>query len=90
LSSRYEDADGKEQPLDAETRRTFEATLDTLGAQGFRALGIASRMVDESRETAAITDECDLVFSGFAVFFSILRKQALELRSRQWRQRVSP
>jgi Mg2+-importing ATPase len=68
LSSRYEDADGKEQPLDAETRRTFEATLDALGAQGFRALGIASRMVDESRETAAITDECDLVFSGFAVF----------------------
>ena len=68
LSGRYEDADGKEQPLDAETRRTFEATLDALGAQGFRALGIASRTVDESHETAAITDECDLVFSGFAVF----------------------
>ena len=68
LSGRYEDADGEEQPLDAETRRAFEATLDALGAQGFRALGIASRAVDASHETAAITDESDLVFSGFAVF----------------------
>jgi Mg2+-importing ATPase len=68
LSSRYEDAAGKELPLDAETRRVFEATLDALGAQGFRALGIASRAVDMSHETAAITDECDLVFLGFAVF----------------------
>ena len=68
LSARYEDTDGEEQALDAETRRTFEATLDALGAQGFRALGIASRGVDASHETAAITDESDLVFSGFAVF----------------------
>ena len=68
LSVRYEDADGEERPLDAETRRTFEATLDALGAQGFRALGVASRMVDMSHVTAAITDESGLVFSGFAVF----------------------
>ena len=68
LSGRYDGADGEEQPLDPETRRTFEATLDALGAQGFRALGIASRVVDGSHETAAITDESDLVFSGFAVF----------------------
>ena len=68
LSGRYEDADGEERPLDPETRRAFEATLDALGAQGFRALGIASRAVDASHETAAITDESDLVFSGFAVF----------------------
>ena len=68
LSGRYEGATGDEQPLDAETRRTFEATLDELSAQGFRALGIASRSVDVSQETAAIGDECELVFSGFAVF----------------------
>jgi Mg2+-importing ATPase len=68
LSGRYEDADGKVLPLDPETRRSFEATLDELGAQGFRALGIASRVVDASHETAAISDESDLVFSGFAVF----------------------
>jgi len=68
LSGRYEGADGEERPLDAETRRTFEATLDALGAQGFRALGIASGEVDMSHETAAIIDESDLIFSGFAVF----------------------
>ena len=68
LSGRHEDASGAEQPLDAETRKAFEATLDALGAQGFRALGIASRAVDENHATAAITDETDLVFSGFAVF----------------------
>jgi P-type Mg2+ transporter len=68
LCGRYEDAEGEERPLDAETRRTFEATLDALGAQGFRALGIASHAVDDGHETAAVTDESDLVFSGFAVF----------------------
>ena len=68
LSGRYEGATGEEQPLDAEMRRTFEVTLDELSAQGFRALGIASRAVDVSHETAAIGDESELVFSGFAVF----------------------
>jgi len=68
LSSSYERADGAELPLDAETRRAFNATLDALGAQGFRALGIASRPADSTHETAAITDETGLVFAGFAVF----------------------
>ena len=68
LCGRYEDADGEERPLDAATRRTFEATLDALGAEGFRALGIAGRVVDGSHDTAAVTDETDLLFSGFAVF----------------------
>ena len=68
LSGRYEGADGAEPPLDAETRHAFETTLAALGAQGFRALGIASRSVDAGHETATIADESDLVFSGFAVF----------------------
>ena len=68
LSGQYETADGQELPLDGETRRTFEATLNALGAEGFRTLAIASRAVDVSHETAAIADESDLVFSGFAVF----------------------
>jgi Mg2+-importing ATPase len=68
LSGFYEGPAGAEKPLDAETRRAFQATLDGLGAEGFRALGVASRLVDSSHETAATTDECDLVFSGFAVF----------------------
>ncbi len=68
LSERYAAADGVERPLDAATRRTFQATLDALGAQGFRALAIASRLVDPSHPTIATSDESGLVFSGFAVF----------------------
>ena len=68
LSGQYQDADGKEKPLDPATRSVFQATLDALGEQGFRALGIASRLVDSTHETAAISDEADLVFAGFAVF----------------------
>jgi P-type Mg2+ transporter len=68
LCGRYEDAGGEERPLDAATRRSFEVTLDGLGAEGFRALGIAGRVVDGGHETAAVTDETDLIFSGFAVF----------------------
>lgn len=68
LSSRYEDADGAEHPLDTATRQIFVATLDALGAEGFRTLAIASRAADAGTDTAAISDESDLVFSGFAVF----------------------
>src|SRR6202167_5867824 len=68
LSSSYVTVDGKEQPLDTATRRAFEATLEGLGAQGFRALGIGTRSADATHATAAITDETELVFAGFAVF----------------------
>ncbi len=68
LSGRYEDATGAVLPLDAETRRAFQVTLDGLGAQGNRALGIASRVVEDGLATAAVTDESDLIFSGFATF----------------------
>jgi P-type Mg2+ transporter len=60
LSGRYENADGEEKPLDGGTRSVFEATLDALGAQGFRALGIASRSVDSGHDTAVNTDENNL------------------------------
>ncbi len=68
LSERYENATGDEKALDEATRQAFAATLDGLSAQGFRALGIASRRVDSNHDTAALTDERQLVFSGFAVF----------------------
>ena len=68
LSGTYEGENGEVLPLDIETRRAFQATLDELGAQGFRALGIASRLVDPGHQTAMLTDESDLVFSGYAVF----------------------
>ena len=73
LSTQFQDADGVVKPLLVEMRSVFEATLDGLGAQGFRALGIASRLAQSTPETAnqdsaKITDETDMVFAGFAVF----------------------
>lgn len=60
--------DGMVVPLDTDTRHAFEATLAGLGSEGYRALGVASRVVDSNHSTAAVCDEADLVFSGFAVF----------------------
>jgi len=73
LSKQYQDADGVVKQLEPATRLVFQATLDGLGAQGFRALGVASRLAGFTPETAnhdsaVITDETDLVFAGFAVF----------------------
>ena len=89
LSGRYETATGEEQPLHQEMRRTFETTLEALGAQGFRTLGLASRLVDAGHGTAAIDDECDL-FSLGSPFFLIRRKPARGARSRRWQPPASP
>ncbi len=68
LSGFYCDAAGADHPLDDESRVRIEATLADLGVAGFRVLGLASRPVDISQRTAAITDEANLIFTGFAVF----------------------
>ena len=73
LSSQYQDADGVVKPLDAARRADIHKTLDGLGAEGFRALGIASRLATSApdtanRDSAVVTDETDMVFAGFAVF----------------------
>jgi Mg2+-importing ATPase len=68
LSASYEAENGEERPLDPETRRVFSATLEGLGAQGFRALGVASHAIDASDSNIVTADESNLVFSGFAVF----------------------
>jgi len=68
LSDSYEMATGDERPLDDETRKAFTQTFEGLGAQGYRALGIASRRADPAHDSAAVADESDLVFAGYAVF----------------------
>ena len=67
LSQQFEKG-GQIAPLDASTRAAFVATLGNLGAQGYRALGVASRLVAIDHATAAVGDESDLVFCGFVVF----------------------
>jgi Mg2+-importing ATPase len=68
LSDRYAAENGEEHPLDPETRRAFEATLDGLGAQGFRALAIASHEIAADDANIVSADESHLVFAGFAAF----------------------
>jgi Mg2+-importing ATPase len=68
LSGRYQMAAGEERPLDNETRDSFAATFASLGAQGYRALGIAIRHIDRAHDSAAVSHECELVFAGYAVF----------------------
>ena len=90
LSGRYEDADGKVLPLDPETRRCFEATLDELGAQGFRALGIASRVVDAKPPDRRGRATRATLFFPASPFSLILRKQAPGPPSRPWPPRAFP
>ena len=68
LSGRFEATDGQEGVLDDATRAAFAATLEGLGGQGFRALGVARRGVDTGHTTATTNDETELVFCGYAVF----------------------
>jgi Mg2+-importing ATPase len=68
LSDRYAADNGEEHPLDPETRRAFEATLEGLGAQGFRALAIASHEIAADDANIVSADESQLVFAGFAAF----------------------
>ena len=68
LSSCYEAADGKRELLDNRVRAIFMRTFASLGAEGYRALGIAIRDIDATHTSAAVADEAELVFAGFAVF----------------------
>jgi Mg2+-importing ATPase len=68
LCGQYGSADGTTRDLDEATRKRFSATLDGLGAEGYRALGVASRWVGAAQANAAIGDETALEFLGFAVF----------------------
>jgi P-type Mg2+ transporter len=68
LSTHWEDAAGKEQPLDAATLAALNALFEKLGADGMRVLAIASKTMGPEHVSAALDDESELTFAGFAVF----------------------
>ena len=68
LSSRHETAAGAVLPLDADARRTIQATFERLSAAGQRLLAIATHVAPPGDDSAAIADETDLCFAGFAIF----------------------
>lgn len=68
LSKSYEAAPGAVQPLDDMSRADLLARFERLGEDGYRVLAIASRPVGPDHCTAAISDEQELIFTGFAAF----------------------
>ena len=68
LSTTFEDGGSKTESMTQTARDTFTKQFEAMGADGFRALGIATRKVPADHATAVVTDETDLTFAGFALF----------------------
>jgi Mg2+-importing ATPase len=69
LSSHFEEP-GQSEPrrLDADAMTQALSLFKTLGADGFRVLGIAWRVMSAEQAHAVISDEQNLVLAGFVAF----------------------
>jgi Mg2+-importing ATPase len=77
LSSRYMSAaDDHPVPLDEAAIEHANKTLEQLGSEGFRVLGVAWREVEPDRDHASIADETELTFAGFAAFLDPPKESA--------------
>jgi Mg2+-importing ATPase len=56
-------------PLDATTRAGIERLYSEWSAKGFRVLGVATKTVDGRSDAYSRTDERELTFAGFLLFF---------------------
>jgi Mg2+-importing ATPase len=56
-------------PLDAARRAEMERLYSEWSAQGFRVLGVAFKPVEKRPEPYTRTDETELTFAGFLLFF---------------------
>jgi Mg2+-importing ATPase len=69
LSRQYEEVgEGRLRALDAAAQAKAGALFEALGSEGFRVLGIAWREVGPEQDHAAVGDERELIFAGFAGF----------------------
>jgi P-type Mg2+ transporter len=64
------------RPLDDNAHASAYATLERLGDEGFRLLGVAWREVEPEREHAGIADESELTFAGFTAFLDPPKESA--------------
>ena len=67
LCATYENS-GALVPLDEDAHARIQALFEALSRDGFRVLGIAWREASPHQDHAVVTDESELVFSGFAAF----------------------
>jgi Mg2+-importing ATPase len=56
-------------PIDAATRAEIDQRYSEWSEKGFRVLGVATKTVDGQPETYSHSDESDLTFAGFLLFF---------------------
>ena len=77
LCESYElEGDTDIHPLDEAAMATARALFDSLGREGFRALGIAWREEEIDCSHIVVSDEAKLVFSGFAAFLDPPKESA--------------
>ena len=77
LSESYEaDGEADARPLDQATRKAINGQFEALSKEGFRVLGIASRLVGKDHTHAVVNDESQLVFVGFAAFLDPPKESA--------------
>ena len=68
LCTHYQDSADAAVVLDDAARARINTLFDSLGEDGFRALGIAWREVPIDHPHAVVSDESELIFAGFAAF----------------------
>jgi P-type Mg2+ transporter len=68
LSVDYATAGGGCLPLSEGIRGQLLKRFEQLGEEGYRVLGVASRLLGRDHKSAAVSDETTLTFAGFATF----------------------
>ncbi|WP_454018113.1 magnesium-translocating P-type ATPase [Azospirillum sp. Marseille-Q6669] len=76
-STHYEGEGGVEKPLDPAARAALDALFQKLGEDGFRVLAIASKAMGPEHTSAALGDESELAFAGYAVFLDPPKASAM-------------
>jgi Mg2+-importing ATPase len=71
-------ADDAVVPLDREHHAAIEARCAEWSAQGYRVLGVAVRDVPRQAAYTVDSDECDMIFAGFLLFFDPPKPDARE------------
>lgn len=68
--------DGEVLPLDQEQRQAINQRYIDWSAQGYRVLGVAVRDVPRQASYTVSSDECEMIFAGFLLFFDPLKPDA--------------
>jgi Mg2+-importing ATPase len=68
--------DGSIAPLDRARHQEIDARYAEWSAQGYRVLGVAVREVPRQAFYTVDSDECDMIFAGFLLFFDPLKPDA--------------